>query len=97
MIQRMMVRSFLVTLVGLSLLAAPAFAAGPAQPADSPRSGWMVELGDLLSRAWGLLLVDGTDGWGSRDRGSERESAGGVDQVSGADESDSGSSMDPDG
>jgi len=95
MTQRMMVRSFLVTLVSLSLLAAPVAAAGPVQPADSPRSGWMVEFGDLVSRAWELLFGDRAGDRGLGDRQDLPDE--GISSMSGKDEGEGGSNNDPNG
>lgn len=95
MSQRMMVRSLLMIVAVLSLLAAPALAAGPQAPAESPRTDWLVEIRDLVGRAVGLLWGDGVVGVRTDDAG--KESVESVEKVSGADESDSGSSMDPDG
>ena len=91
MTQRMIVRSLLAVLVSLSL-AAPAAAAAPAQPADGPRSGWLVDLGDLLSRAWGLVFDDWAgEGMEEREPSRDRtpaESDGRLQSVSGEDSSD---------
>lgn len=97
MTQRMMVRSLTVTLLGLALFATPAFAAGPERPADSPRSGWIVEFGGLVSRAMGLFFDD----WAGerseprqprRDRSAD-ESDSGIRSISG----EEGSDWDPNG
>jgi opacity protein-like surface antigen len=91
----MMVRSFLVTLVSLSLLAAPAAAAGAVQPADSPRSGWLIEVGDLVSRAWGLVFGDRVGDRGAGDRQDLPDD--GISSMSGKDEGEGGSNNDPNG
>jgi len=94
MTQRMIVRSLLAVLVSLSL-AAPAAAAAPAQPADGPRSGWLVDLGDLLSRAWGLVLGDRIGESSPADRRGLPDD--GISSMVGEDEGEGGSNTDPDG
>jgi hypothetical protein len=60
-----MVRSTLAALAAVTLLAAPAAAAAPDRGAETARAGWVIDLGGLLERAWGLLFGE---------RGSEEES-----------------------
>lgn len=99
MTQRRMVRSLLAVLV-LTLLAAPAAVtvAGPA--AEAPRSGWSIDLGELVSRAWGLLFGDRVGENGSSPALGER-GAGEPGSLFGADscdaECEARGSSDPDG
>lgn len=86
-------RTTLAVLVASMLVAAPAAAAVPDRPAESGPTTRSLVLGELLSRAWALLLGE----WAA-----EREDAGERDPISpqsmsDANEEDSGSDLDPDG
>lgn len=93
MTQRRMVRSLLAVLV-LTLLAAPAAVtvAGPA--AEAPRSGWSIDLGELVSRAWGLLFGDRVGDGGVRGEPTDPADQG-ISSMAGEDEGSA--NLDPDG
>ena len=75
MSHRTMVRSTLAALAAVTLLAAPAAAAAPDRGAETARAGWVIDLGGLLERAWGLLFgeraEEGEDGRSSPEAGGE--------------------------
>lgn len=96
---RNILRTTLVAIAILTLVAAPAVAATAAErPADvSDRTAWSLEVSNLLSRAWGLLFGErlGEQPVDAVQRGGDQ--TGEIKSVSASDESDSGSSMDPNG
>ena len=91
MSHRTMVRSTLAALAAVTLLAAPAAAAAPDRGAETARAGWVIDLGGLLERAWGLLF--GERAVGRDEMAGDR--SGRIERVSAAEEG--GNSWDPDG
>lgn len=92
--QRTMVRSMLAALAALAavtVLAAPAAAAAPDRAGETARSGWAIDLGGLLERAWGMLFGEREGGEGATDvdEGSGPQSVAGEEDGSGG--------WDPDG
>lgn len=82
-------RSTLIALVTMTLIAAPATAAAPDRGDESPRWTWMTDLGDLVERVSGLLF-------GERETRARRDSGDqGPQRIGAAD--DSRGTWDPNG